>query len=89
MSGLEKAPTAPRDGGTPDAVAAREAALKNFNEKNGTLQPWLVMSTSDGPDGFSRPGSQVVQSHGPVGEAVFRDGHAAYIRPMKASPTDP
>ncbi|CAB1110564.1 unnamed protein product [Ectocarpus sp. CCAP 1310/34] len=79
LSGAETAPNPLEEGATSAAAFAHERAILNFQEKNGKLYTRLLLATSDGPDGYSSPASQVVQQYGPVGDEEYGDGRAAFV----------
>jgi len=78
MSGAEKAPTVAEDADAA-ATATYQKNLQKFSEKNGKLYTRLLLATSDCPEGYSSPASQVVQSFGPVGDEEFGDGRGAFV----------
>ncbi|CAB1099484.1 unnamed protein product [Ectocarpus sp. CCAP 1310/34] len=78
MSGAEKAPTVAEDADAA-TTATYERKLQKFQEKNGKLYTRLLLATSDCPEGYSSPASQVVQSFGPVGDEEFGDGRSAFV----------
>ena len=67
MHGDETAPAALEEDATSAATTAYRKALHKFKEKNGKVFTRLLLATSDCPEGYSSPASQVVQSHGPIG----------------------
>ncbi|CAB1115932.1 unnamed protein product [Ectocarpus sp. CCAP 1310/34] len=74
MSGAEIAPAPLPAGATDTQIAGHEKIALKFKEKNGNVYTRLLLATSDGPDGYSSPASQVVQQHGPVGDEEYGDG---------------
>jgi len=79
MSGAETAPEPLAAGATETQIAEHEKTALKFKEKNGKVYTRLLLATSDGPDGYSSPASQVVQQHGPVGDEEYGDGRGAFV----------
>ena len=78
MHGDETAPAALEEDATSAATTAYRKALHKFKEKNGKVFTRLLLATSDCPEGYSSPASQVVQSHGPIGGEKLGDGRGAF-----------
>ncbi|CAB1113561.1 unnamed protein product [Ectocarpus sp. CCAP 1310/34] len=74
MSGAEIAPAPLPAGAIDTQIAGHEKIALKFKENNGKVYTRLPLATSDGPDGYSSPASQVVQQHGPVGDEEYGDG---------------
>lgn len=79
MSGVETAPGPLTAGATDEAAAGHRKAVLKFTEKNGKLYTRLLLATSDGPDEYTSPASQVVQQHEPVGDEEYGDGRGAFV----------
>ena len=78
MHGDETAPAALEEDASSAATTAYRKALHKFKEKNGKVFTRLLLATSDCPEGYSSPASQVVQSHGPIGAEKLGDGRGAF-----------
>lgn len=79
MSGKEQPPEALTGDETPEARAAHATAMEKYAERNGELYVRLLMSTSEGDGGFFRAASLVVQRYGPIGDAEYGNGRAAFV----------
>lgn len=79
MSGAETAPDEPEESAAAAAVTTYQQRLAQFKEKNGKLYTRLLLATTDSPQGYSSPASQVVQSYAPIGDEEFGDGRAAFV----------
>ena len=79
MSGAETAPETPQVGAGEVELTAHRKTLLKFHEKNGKLYTRLLMATSDGPEGYSSPASQVVQQYAPLGTEEFGNGRGAFV----------
>ena len=79
MSGAETAPETPQAGAGEEELTAHRKTLLKFHERNGKLYTRLLMATSDGPEGYSSPASQVVQQYAPLGTEEFGNGRGAFV----------